>query len=115
VTITDNTIVRERALTIAEFCALENIGKATYYKMRRAGLGPEETYVPIPGMRLVRISPEARREWHAMLAERRQTAAAMLEEQRRQAQTVQAGKLAARSPLHVANRQPRRRRGKAAR
>ena len=40
----DMTAVRaERAMTIKQFCAIENISKATYYKMRRAGFGPEET------------------------------------------------------------------------
>jgi hypothetical protein len=105
----------ERAMTIADFCYLENMSKATYYKLKRAGLGPRETHVPVPGMSFVRITAEARHDWHAMLAEMRETAAAKLATARKHAQTLQAGKLAAASPLHVANRQTRRRRGKAAR
>jgi len=69
----DNT---ERAMTIGEFCHAENISKATYYKLKRKGLGPEETFVPVAGLSLVRLSPVARRRWHATLAELRETKAA---------------------------------------
>jgi hypothetical protein len=43
--------------TKAEFCALEKISRAYYYKLRRAGDGPDE-------MDTGRISPEARERWH---------------------------------------------------
>ena len=65
----------ERAMTIADFCYRENMSKATYYKLKRADLGPRETCI----LNLIRISPEARADWHAKLAERRQSAAAALE------------------------------------
>ena len=90
----------ECALTIEEFCHVEHISKGTYYKLKRKGLGPEETCI----LNLIRISPEARADWHAKLAERRQSAAAALESERKRVQTAQAGKLAAASPLHVSKR-----------
>ena len=46
--------------TIPQFCSSENISRAFYYELRKAGKGPRE-------MRhadgCVRISPEARRDW----------------------------------------------------
>ena len=45
--------------TIAEFCAAEHITAPTFYKLKRAGLGPKE-------MRhgaAIRISHRARLEW----------------------------------------------------
>jgi hypothetical protein len=93
----------ERAQTIGEFCAAENISAASYYKMRRLGVGPREERVP--GTAIIRITPEARRAWHALLAEMRQSRDAELEERRRSAHATQAGKMAAASPLHVSKRQ----------
>jgi hypothetical protein len=93
---------REPALSIREFCIIENIAAATYYKMRRRGYGPDETRVP--GTALVRITRQARREWHARMAELQRSREAELEAARRQAQTAAAGRRAAQSPLHVSNR-----------
>jgi hypothetical protein len=45
------------SLTKAEFCAAEKISRSLFYKMRRAGNGPDE-------MDTGRISPEARERWH---------------------------------------------------
>ena len=87
-------------MSIEEFCFLENLSRSLYYKLKRMRLGPEETRI----LNLVRISPEARAKWHAMLAARRQSAAAALESERKRVQTAQAGKLAAASPLHVSKR-----------
>jgi len=92
----------ERAQTIGEFCAAENISAASYYKMRRLGVGPREDRVP--GTTIIRISPEARRAWHVRLAEMRQSGEAELEQRRRSAHAAQAGKIAAASPLHVSKR-----------
>jgi hypothetical protein len=101
----------ERALTIGEFCTVENISKATYYKMKRAGLGPAETHMPIPGMNVIRISADARRAWHAKLAAANSGKAIELARARKQAQRVAAGKLAAKSAKHVSRTNyPRRRR-----
>ena len=37
---TPRRIITERALTIRQFCILENMAVATYYKMRRLGYRP---------------------------------------------------------------------------
>ena len=72
-TVVDNDVVpHARAMSIEEFCFLENLSRSLYYKLKRMALGPEETRI----LNLVRISPEARAKWHAMLAARRQSAAA---------------------------------------
>lgn len=92
-----------RALTRAEFCALERMSLSTYHKLKRAGLGPDEIH--FPGMSFVRITAEARREWHARIEQWRKSQAAQLEEQRRSAVARAAGKKAIESPLHVSKRQ----------
>jgi hypothetical protein len=92
----------ERALTIREFCEAENISTASYFKMRRLGVGPREERVP--NTTIIRISPEARRAWHARLAEMHQSRDADLQARRRSAQATRAGKMAAASPLHVSKR-----------
>jgi hypothetical protein len=96
----------ENALTVGQFCAAEGICPATFYKLRRQGLGPVETRI----LGAVRISPQARRDWHAALAARAQGDAARLEAARKHAQASAAGKAAAKSPLHV-NATGRRKRG----
>ena len=100
----------ERALTLAEFQFVEHLSKATYNKLRAAGLGPEETTVVLPGadgqkgFALKRIRPEARRAWHAKLAALRASKDGELAAARARDQRVVAGKLAAQSPLHVSRR-----------
>jgi hypothetical protein len=110
----------ERSLTLAEFQFVEHLSPATYNKLRAAGLGPEVTEVVLPGadgqkgFALKRITPDARRAWHAMLAQLRESEEAKLAAARAQAQRVEAAKLAAQSPLHVSKQQkktPRRKRG----
>jgi hypothetical protein len=88
-----------RSLTRAEFCALERMSLSTYHKLKRAGLGPDE--IKFPGMAFVRITAEARREWHERIEAWRKSHAAALEGQRRSALASKAGKIAAASPLHV--------------
>jgi hypothetical protein len=89
----------EASLTLKEFCEVENICLASYYKMRKRGHAPVETR--IPGTAIIRITPEARREWHRMLAAIAQSDAARLEVARKRVQTIASGKAAAASPLHV--------------
>jgi hypothetical protein len=96
----------ERALSITQFCFVENISKATFYKLKRQGLAPELTYVPIAGVSLIRISPAARRKWHAMLKALQASKAGVLEAARRSAQCREAGRISAASPLHVSRRKP---------
>src|SRR5262249_46772093 len=109
VAVDDEALRNERALTIPEFCFVENIGKATFYKMKRQGTGPEIHYVPVGGTTLPRISAQARRDWHAKLKAWQVSDAAQLLNERKRAQTSEAGRLAARSPLHISNRNDRRR------
>lgn len=56
--------VPEASLTIKEFCHLERISRPTYYKLQRQGRGPAEMRFGTA----VRISPEARAEWHTARA-----------------------------------------------
>lgn len=94
--------VPSRSLTRAQFCELENMSLSTFHKLKRAGNGPAETH--FPGMTFARITPEARREWHARMEEWRKSDAAKLEQQRRIAVARAAGKKAIESPLHVSKR-----------
>lgn len=97
--------------TIAAFCALERISPATYFAVRRKGLGPKERR--IPGTRIVRITEEARLEWHRQISAREDELAADLE--RRRAQAAEAGRRSAASPHHVSRRRRRGQQREAAR
>ena len=87
----------EPSLTIAELCQLERFTPAYYYKLKARGLAPDETRIGS----LIRITAEARRRWHERMAALAQSEAAQLEAMRKHAQTVAAGRAAARSPRHV--------------
>jgi hypothetical protein len=97
--------------SIAEFCRAERISKSVYYEMKRRGIGPVELI--IPGTKVIRITPEAQTAWRTRMAELAKSETAQLEAERRSAQTAEAGKIAAASPLHiskrVAHKQQRRR------
>jgi hypothetical protein len=100
-----------RALTRQEFCALEHISLTTYHRMQQLGHGPDE--VRLPGLAFVRITAEARRDWHARIEEYRKSDAAKIEDQRRTALATMAGNAAAKSPRHVSKRaKPARRSAK---
>lgn len=86
------------SMTIREFCALERMSKVTYHKLKRNGLGPDE--LRAPGMTFVRITPAARLDWHARMAEMRKSEAVEKERQQRSDACRVAGKLAAASPNH---------------
>jgi hypothetical protein len=90
------------SLTIKQFCVCENISPASYFKIRRLGLGPAE--MVIPGTEIIRITPKAHREWRARLEQQGKTTEAELERQRRAEQRRAAGKRAAASPQHVSRR-----------
>ena len=92
----------ERSFTREEFCRVEGISAASYYKMRRLGYGPVET--TIPGTRIVRITAAARCDWHARMLALGQSEEAQLEKERRSAFQSELGKHAARSPRHVSKR-----------
>lgn len=92
----------QHSQTIAEFCAHERISKATFYKLRAAGLGPDE--LRAPKTTIVRITAEARAAWHQRMADLRNSEAVLLEEAHRREQAVAAGKIAALSAQHVSRR-----------
>ena len=89
----------DRWLTIAQFAETVQICEATYFKLKRQGLGPEETRFG----NVVRISPDALCEWRPRMREMQATKAARPEADRRTAHSRAAGKLAAASPRHVTN------------
>jgi hypothetical protein len=94
-----------RSLTRSEFCYVENMSTTKYHDLKNKGLGPEE--LNVDGM--IRITPEARAKWHERMAELAKSEAAQLEAERRRAQAVEAGKIAAASSLHISKRVVRRR------
>ena len=56
-------VIQREACSIAEFCAAHGISRASYYNIKRAGLGPREIRVG----RSVRISTGAAAEWREKL------------------------------------------------
>jgi hypothetical protein len=92
----DNNSTVRRSLTRQEFCFKKHISPSTFHKLKRKGLGPKQDY-------LGRISPEAD-AWDRFMAALAESEAAKLEAERRRAQTTQAGKIAAASPLHHCRR-----------
>jgi hypothetical protein len=97
--------------TIAEFCAAKRISKTSYHALQKRGLGPAETVYP--GTRIKRISATAENAWDKM-AQLGESEAARLEAERRREIAAVAGRIAARSPLHISRRRQNdaRRRGR---
>jgi hypothetical protein len=95
----------ERSLTVAEFCALERMSATTYHKLKKQGLAPQE--VRFPGMAFVRVTAEARREWHRKIEALRKEQASALEEKRRSARMSELGKRAAQSAAHPCRKKRR--------
>jgi hypothetical protein len=85
------------SFTIEEFCELEKISEATYYKLRKDGLTPVE-WRP-PGTNIVRITGPARREWQKRAPKKNRG-----EDPKRVAQARRAGKRGAASPDHPCRR-----------
>jgi hypothetical protein len=88
----------EPSLSIDEFCTLERISAPTYHKLKRLGLGPREMRIG----RIIRISPEARLDWH-------QEREKPTEEQRRvdeqlHERAMRISKKSVASPRHVSKR-----------
>jgi hypothetical protein len=81
--------IEERDWTPQEWRVRKHISKSTHLKLKKAGLAPEEEVVMLPGFKLVRITPQARRDWQRKIAELRQSKEAALESARRQAQVNQ--------------------------
>jgi hypothetical protein len=66
-----------RASAIDGFCQAENMSRAFFYAMQRRGMGPQVTEIILPpepgvnrgrGLRLLRISAAAHREWRERIA-----------------------------------------------
>jgi hypothetical protein len=89
------------AKTVPQFCE-GRFSITTYYKMKRAGWGPQEFRVP--GVRLVLITAKAEQEWEERLAGRKAQAAIEREFERNAKLASIAGKIAAKSPNFHANR-----------
>jgi hypothetical protein len=110
---TENNIIAgaaaaEASKTIEEFCTVENIAISTYYKLKKLGLGPDELVI-LP--KVIRITPQAHRDWHAHMKARAQSAEAQLEMARQRQLASVAGKRGAKSPSHYSHhRGPRKRR-----
>jgi hypothetical protein len=96
--------IEERDWTPQEWRLRKLISKSTHNKLKKAGLAPEEEVIMLPGFKLRRITPQARRDYERKIAELRQSKEAALESARRQAQVEAAGRLAAQSPNHVSRR-----------
>jgi hypothetical protein len=89
-------------MTIKQWCERHNYSVATYYNLKKKGNAPE-TYEP-EGIRGPRITAKADANWIKDQPRRSRQAAAKRKAERRVAQTTMAGRLAAKSPLHPANR-----------
>lgn len=90
----------ERNLKIPEFCKVENMSKAFFYKLQQLNLAPEITAVP--GTIWQVITPAARRAWQEKIANLNKEKAALLEKERRNRaeQAAVAGKKGGASPKH---------------
>jgi hypothetical protein len=93
-----------RALTQKEFQYLERMSPSKYHGLKNKGLGPKET--DIDGM--LRILPEDRQAWHERMAELAESETTKLEAERRREIATAAGRVAAKSPLHISKRKLRR-------
>ena len=95
--------VAEASMTIDEFCLNERISRATYFKMAKAGNGPET--LRVPGLAIVRITAEARQAWKRRMAALKGDPALQEKKKERVEISSRAGKLGG-APRH---KNPRRR------
>lgn len=98
----DTTNRGEPSLSVRDFCVLHKIARATYYKMKRAGHGPDE--LRVPGTYVIRILPESERAWRERMTELSKSDAVALAKHRRQQQAVAAANASAESDKHVSRR-----------
>ena len=87
----------QRAESIDEWCHRRRISRATYFKLKRMGQGPETLHI----LNVVRITARTDAEWEQRMTALSRGKAAALEQERRIEQASRAGKAAARSPLHI--------------
>jgi hypothetical protein len=90
--------------TIAEWCAIEKMSKATFYSLRWNNPELAPRTIEIPKTRIVRVI-ESHESWRPRVAEAMQTKAARLATARRRELASIAGKIAAQSPKHVTRRE----------
>ncbi len=83
------------SFTISEFCKLEKISEATYYKLRKLGRGLTPDEWRPPETNIVRITGPARREWQARISKMNRD-----DDPARVAHARRAGKRGAASPEH---------------
>jgi hypothetical protein len=91
----------QRAFSLSEFCRVENFSKSFFYALRKKNLAPAVS--DING--LLRITPQAREEWHQRMLELAKSSAAQVEAERRRELATVAGKAAAASDRHISKRQ----------
>jgi hypothetical protein len=91
--------LHQPSYSILQFCRAEGISKPTYFQLRAKGLGPAE--LRYPGMRIVRITHQARLDWQRKMAN---LAGKHAEETRATAERLRAqANNAAKSRRHVSN------------
>jgi len=79
--------VLEPSFTIADFCKSEKISRAFYYKLQREGKAPRTFHLGA----MVRITPEAVREWRAAREAEARLAVDKLEQASERARAVRRG------------------------
>jgi hypothetical protein len=90
------------SLSIEEFCLIEGFSTAVYYAMRKRGDAPTE--LRIPKTSKIKITPEARAEWHKRMQSREVQAQTEREFERRSEYLKLAGKKAAESDKHISQK-----------
>jgi hypothetical protein len=92
-------IDENRPLSITDFCYVEGVSTYTYNQTwRKRGLIPEETRYP--GSQIVRITPQARREWRERFKQQEIQDQIKRDRERRTAIAKNAGKVAVKSRKH---------------
>jgi hypothetical protein len=97
----DRPELLQRSMTLNEFCLVEGISQYSYFKMRKLGYGPRE--LRVPGTDILRITHEARAEWHERLQSKEVQEIVRQEHERRVKWSRRAGKLSLESPDHISN------------
>jgi hypothetical protein len=92
----------ESSFTVDQFCLLEGISRATYFKLRREGRGPREMII---SGNIIRITVRSRADWQrARERESRTSAAIKAKRKSRSVKNKASGSIAAASPRHHCRR-----------
>jgi hypothetical protein len=94
--------IDHRAMSINEFCLRQKICSATYYKLKKRGLGPTELRFG----NIVRITPEAEAAWRVAREnpEGQEADDLSAHDEALRAHAQRAARVAVESPHHIANR-----------